>query len=55
MVLGEFDVAFKYFEKAIEIHEGRIFFLKFSFRFFPELEQDPRTKQLFENIGLPYP
>jgi serine/threonine-protein kinase len=55
MALGEFDLAFKYFEKAIEIHEGRMFFLKYTLRFFPEFEHHPRTKQLLEKIGLPYP
>jgi adenylate cyclase len=55
MALGEFEEAFKYFEKSIEIHEGRMFFSKYNFRFFPAFEQDPRTKQLLEKIGLPYP
>jgi tetratricopeptide (TPR) repeat protein len=52
MALGEFDEAFKYFEKVIEKHEGRMFFSKYSFRLFPEFEQDRRTKQLLEKIGL---
>jgi serine/threonine-protein kinase len=55
MALGEFDIAFQYFEKAIEEHEGRMLFLKCYIHAFPEFEQDPRTKQLFEKIGLPYP
>jgi adenylate cyclase len=54
MALGEFDEAFKYFEKVIEKHEGRMFFSKYSFRLFPVFEKNPRTRQLFEKIGLPY-
>jgi adenylate cyclase len=54
MALGEFENAFKYFEKAIEKHEGTMIFLQNNIRHFPEFEQDPRTKQLLEKIGLPY-
>jgi hypothetical protein len=54
MALGEFDVAFKYFENAVEIHEACVCFSKYYFRFFPEFEQDPRTKLLLKKIGLPY-
>jgi serine/threonine-protein kinase len=54
MALGEFDEAFQYFEKAIEKHEGRMLFLKYEILHFPEFEQDPRTKQILEKIGLPY-
>ena len=53
MALGDFDNAFQYFEKAIEIHEGLMLFLKYYIRLFQEFEQDPRTKQLLEKIGLP--
>jgi hypothetical protein len=54
MAVGEFDNAFQYFEKAIERHEGMMLFLKSAIRLNPEFEQDPRTKQLLEKIGLPY-
>jgi len=54
ITLGEFDTAFQYFEKVIEKHEGFMVFLKYYIRYFPEFEQDPRTKQLLEKIGLPY-
>ncbi len=54
MALGEFDKAFQYFEKAIEKHEGLMLYIKSTLANFPEFEQDPRTKQLFEKIGLPY-
>jgi serine/threonine-protein kinase len=54
VALGEFDEAFQYFEKAIEKHEGLMLWLKYTIRSFPEFEKDPRTKQLFEKIGLPY-
>ena len=53
MAMGEFDEAFQYFEKAIEKHEGLMLYLKYTIRNFPEFEQDPRTKQLLEKIGLP--
>jgi adenylate cyclase len=55
MALGEFDHAFQYFEKTIEKHEGFMLFIKYDIRYFPEFQQDPRTKQLLEKIGLPYP
>jgi serine/threonine-protein kinase len=54
MALGEFDTAFQYFEKVIEKHEGFMVFLKYYIRYFPEFEQDPRTKKLLDRIGLPY-
>ena len=54
MAIGEYDEAFQYFEKAIEKHEGRMLFWKYEILHFPEFEKDPRTKQLFEKIGLPY-
>jgi adenylate cyclase len=54
IALGEFDNAFKYFEKAIEKHEGFMLYLKHYIQLFPEFEKDPRTKQLLEKIGLPY-
>ena len=53
MALGEFDEALHYFGKAIEKHEGLLIFIPNTLRLFPEFEQDPRTKQLFEKIGLP--
>ena len=53
MALGEFDNALTYFEKAIEKHEGYIVYVKFHIRYFPEFKQDPRTKILFEKIGVP--
>ena len=51
---GEFDNAFQYFDKAIKGHEGHMLFLKYWFRGFSEFKQDPRTKPLFEKIGLSY-
>lgn len=54
VALGEFDKAFQYFEKAIEKHEGLMLYMKSTLATFPEFEQDPRTKQLLEKIGLPY-
>jgi serine/threonine-protein kinase len=54
MSLGEFDVAYQYFQKAIEEHEGIMLYLRYPIRFFPEFEKDPRTKKLLDRIGLPY-
>ena len=53
--LGDFDFAFQYFEKAIEKHEGNVLFLKYNIWYYTNLEQDPRTKDLMQKIGLPYP
>jgi tetratricopeptide (TPR) repeat protein len=54
MALGDYDAAYQYFEKAMEMHEGTMIFLHNDIRHFPEFEQDPRTKLLLEKIGLPY-
>jgi adenylate cyclase len=53
MALGDFSKAFEYFEKAIEKHEGIMLLLKYNLRYCPEIEQDLRTKELLERIGLP--
>lgn len=52
--IKEFDMAFHYFDKAIEEHEAHMLFLKYWFRNFPAFKQDPRTVSLFEKIGLSY-
>jgi len=54
MALGEFDAAYQYFEKAIEMCEGLMLYLQFPIRLFPEFKKDPRTRQLFEKMGLPF-
>jgi tetratricopeptide (TPR) repeat protein len=54
MALGEFDSAFEYFEKAIEKHEGIMLLIKYNIRYCPEFEQDPRTRELLQKIGLPH-
>ena len=51
--IGEIDTAFEYFDKAIENHEGGLIFLKYNIEPFPEFKKDPRTRKLFEKIGLP--
>lgn len=53
LAIGEIDTAFEYFDKAIENHEGRLIFLKYNIQPSPEFKKDPRTKKLFEKIGLP--
>jgi adenylate cyclase len=52
--MGESDMAFKYFEKAIENHEGNVLFFKYNLWYHTGLEHDPRAKKLFEKTGLPY-
>lgn len=52
--LGDFDLAFQYFEKAAEKHEGNVLFLKYNIWYYTKLEQDHRTKRLMQKIGLPY-
>jgi hypothetical protein len=53
VAIGEIDTAFEYFDKAIENHEGRSIFLKYNIQPSAEFKKDPRTKKLFEKIGLP--
>jgi len=52
VAIGEIDTAFEYFDKAIENHEGALIFLKYNIPS-SEFKKDPRTKELFEKIGLP--
>jgi adenylate cyclase len=52
--LGESDTAFRYFEKAVENHEGNVLFFKYNIWYHTELDNDPRTKKLFGQTGLPY-
>jgi hypothetical protein len=54
VALREFDKAFQYFEKAIEKREGLMLYIQSTLHNFPEFKKDPRTKQLFEKMGLPY-
>ncbi|HAQ17704.1 MAG TPA: AraC family transcriptional regulator [Prolixibacteraceae bacterium] len=52
--LGEPETAFRYFEKAVKNHEGNVLFFKYNIWYYTELEQDPRTKKMFQKTGLPY-
>ena len=51
--LGEFDMAFHYFEQGIEKREGSMLFVKYFTDIFPALAKDPRTEQIIKRLGLP--
>jgi len=52
--MGAFEQAFDYFDKAVELHEGLIFFLKpFCRDYAPEVTKDPRFRKLIERIDIP--
>ncbi|MFZ9003940.1 MAG: tetratricopeptide repeat protein, partial [Robiginitalea sp.] len=53
--IGKADAAFRYFERAVENHEGHVLWIQFYvLRYMPELLRDVRTKKLFDKIGLPH-
>ena len=52
--MGEFEQAFDYFNKAVELHEGFTLYLKpFCQDYAPEVMKDPRFRKLIERIGIP--
>ncbi len=50
--LGEKDPAFEWLEKAYEVHEGDMSFLKVDFPFDP-LRSDPRFQDLRRRMNFP--
>jgi len=52
--IGEWDIAFKYFDKAVENQEPNILWIKFTFRYAQMDMKDPRVLRLFEKMGQPY-
>ena len=52
--IGEYDIAFLYYNKAIEAHEEPMLWKKPFFASIPELQQDPRTSKLLDRMGIPY-
>lgn len=53
-VIGELDIAFEYFDKAMDGHEGHMLWKKYFLLSIPELQHDPRTNELLDRIGVPY-
>jgi adenylate cyclase len=52
--IGEFDKAFLYYDKAVEMHETNMLWKKVAWLNNPELKKDPRTMKLLDRIGIPY-
>ena len=52
VIIGAFDTAFPYFEKALKNHESPMVFIKLYLPFVPAFAQDPRTAVLLEKMGL---
>jgi adenylate cyclase len=50
--IGELDTAFAYFDKAMDGHEGNMFYIKYLIREVPEFMEDPRAKTLFKRLGV---
>jgi len=48
--LKEFDITFRLLEKAIEMREGFMLYLKYYIPNYSELEKDPRSKQLADKM-----
>lgn len=51
---GELDIAFRYYDKAVENRESQILWAKPSFRDIQMDLKDPRVLRLFEKMGQPY-
>ena len=53
--LGEYDIAYRYLEQAIDKKEGEVLCCKY-YLMFPQmgLAKDPRTEQLLKRLGLAY-
>jgi tetratricopeptide (TPR) repeat protein len=52
--MGEFEQAFDYFDKAVELHEGFALYMKaFCRDYASEIMKDPRFRKLIERIGIP--
>jgi adenylate cyclase len=51
--IGEFDIAFQHYDKAMNGHEGFMLWVKYAFRDVREFMEDPRAKGLFERLGMP--
>jgi serine/threonine-protein kinase len=48
--LKEYDMTFQLLEKAVEMREGFMLYLKYYIPNYPEIEKDPRSKQLTEKM-----
>jgi hypothetical protein len=48
--LQEYDMTFQLLEKAIEMREGFMLYMKYYIPNYPELEKDPRSRQLTEKM-----
>ncbi len=52
--IGELDKAFFYYNKAVEMHEGNMLWVKPAWLNNPVLKDDPRALKLLDRIGIPY-
>ena len=52
--IGEWDTAFKYFDKAVENRDHQILWVRIFFRDVQMDMKDPRVLRLFEKMGQPY-
>jgi adenylate cyclase len=50
--IGDYDLAFQYFDKAMENHEGFMLWLKINLHDLP-IANDPRALVLYKKLGLP--
>ncbi|MBK6722838.1 MAG: hypothetical protein IPG58_06015 [Acidobacteria bacterium] len=53
LALGEFDEAFRWFEKALENRDGEMLFMRAWPRWLNPVYDDPRFTDLLRRIGLP--
>ncbi|MBK8514888.1 MAG: AraC family transcriptional regulator [Saprospiraceae bacterium] len=52
--IGELDIAFEYFDKGVDGHQGWVLWVRFYLREIPDAMKDPRAWRLFERLGQAY-
>ena len=52
--IGELDIAFEYFDKGVDGHQGWVLWVRFYLREIPNAMKDPRAVRLFERLGQAY-
>ncbi len=52
--IGELDTAFKYYDRALEYHEGQLLYVKYTHRLYGHPMEDQRFKEFFDKMNVVY-